>query len=126
MGIQPPQFPQGLTFDDVLLLPGHTDFTRSDIDISTKISKNVSLALPLVSSPMDTVTDANLAIGLAKLGGIGIIHRSFSIAEQVRQVQKVKAKNLVVGAAIGTLDGFEERVDALSKTGADVIVVDSA
>jgi IMP dehydrogenase len=119
-------FKFGLTFDDVLLLPGYSDFSRSDIDLSTKLSKNIRLSIPFVSAPMDTVTEARLAIELAKLGGIGIIHRNYSIEDQAEEVRKVKDKKLLVGAAIGTSQGFKERVVALVKAKADVVVLDCA
>ncbi|MCL4353739.1 IMP dehydrogenase [Patescibacteria group bacterium] len=119
-------FPVSLTFDDILLLPGYTDFSRSEIDLSAGLTRNIKLRLPFVSSPMDTVTESELAIALAKLGGIGIIHRNLSLAAQAKEVEKVKSKNLLVGAAVGASEGFEERVKALVKAGTDVIVVDSA
>ncbi len=117
--------PIGLTFDDVLLLPGYSDFTRSEINLSTQLTKKIKLSIPFVSSPMDTVTEGRLAIALAKLGGIGIIHRNLTIENQVREVQKVKTQKFLVGAAIGA-SSFEKRAEALVKAGADVIVVDSA
>lgn len=119
-------FPIGLSFDDVLLFPSFADFSRSDIDLSTQLSKNIRLSLPFVSAPMDTVTESKLAIALASLGGIGIIHRNLPINEQADEVKKVKSKKLLVGAAIGANKGFEDRVTALVKAGVDVIVVDSA
>jgi IMP dehydrogenase len=117
---------QGLTFDDVLLVPGYSGFKRDDIMLSTKLTKNISLQVPLVSSPMDTVTEAPLAITLAELGGIGIIHRNLSVQDQATQVQQVKAKNLMVGAAVGASAGVEERIKALVAVNVNVIVVDSA
>lgn len=118
--------PQGLTFDDVLLLPGYADFSRSEISLATNLTRKIKLTLPLVSAPMDTVTESNLAISLARLGGIGIIHRNLSVEDQAQEVVTVKKEKLLVGAAIGTSKGFEERVGALIKAGADVILVDSA
>lgn len=126
-----PSFRFGLTFDDILLLPGYSDFSRKDIDLSTQLTKRIKLSLPLVSAPMDTVTESKLAIELAKLGGIGIIHRNLSIEKQALEVKKVHSasseyKKLLVGAAIGTSAGFEDRIKALARVGVDAVVVDSA
>lgn len=117
---------EGLTFDDVLLVPGYSDFTRDDISLKTNLTKNIKLDAPFISAPMDTVTTARLAIALGKLGGIGIIHRNFTIGDQVSEINKVKREKIKVGAAIGASHGFEKRVLALVKTKVDVIVVDSA
>lgn len=81
---------QGITFDDVLLEPGFSDVLPRDIDVRTQLSRNVPLNIPLVSSPMDTVTESELAIALAQEGGIGIIHKNLTIEEQTREVDKVK------------------------------------
>lgn len=116
----------GLTYDDVLLLPGYSDFTRDDIDTSTKLTRNIRLHIPLVSSPMDTVTESALAIALAHVGGIGILHRNMTISDQVAHVTKVKEHGLAVGAAIGASKGFEERAEALIEANTDVILLDSA
>lgn len=117
---------QGLTYDDVLLLPGYTDFTRSEINLKTKVTKNIHIDIPFVSSPMDTVTESKLAIALALSGGIGIIHRNLTIKDHAIEVKKVKNKGLLVGAAVGSSKRAEERIDALVKVGVDVVVVDSA
>src|SRR3972149_10289613 len=119
-------FKFGLTFDDVLLTPGFSDFSRKDINLSTKFARRIKISIPLVSAPMDTVTESKLAIELAKLGGIGIIHRNLTIEDQVFEVKKVKNRKLLVGAAVGASKGFEERVKALIKAKTDVIVLDSA
>lgn len=117
--------PLGLTFDDVLLLPGYTDFSRSEIDLSTHLTKKIKLTLPFVSAPMDTVTESRLAIALARLGGIGIIHRNLSVSDQADEVRKVKKQGLLVGAAIAAKD-YQERARALVKAGIDVVIIDSA
>lgn len=124
--MDPSSLPLGLTFDDVLLVPSYSDFSREEINLSTKLTKRISLSVPFVSSPMDTVTESKLAIALASLGGIGIIHRNLSVENQAKEVQKVKKEKLLVGAAVGASTGFNERVQALVAAGVDVVVVDSA
>ena len=129
-------FSTGLTFDDVLLLPGYADFTRDQIDLSSNFSKNIKLSIPMASAPMDTVTESKLAIALAKLGGIGVIHRNLSIedqAEKVSKVKKIRSTNstnlgqaLLVAAAVGSGKNYKDRTEALVKAGVDAIVVDSA
>src|SRR3954468_20928510 len=81
---------QGITFDDVLLEPGYSDVVPKDTDVRTQLSRNVRINIPIVSSPMDTVTESELAIALAQEGGIGIIHKNMSVAHQTREVDKVK------------------------------------
>ncbi len=81
---------QGLTYNDFILLPGYIDFAADDVDLSTRISRNITLKAPIVSSPMDTVTEAQLAISLALQGGIGIVHYNNTIEAQVKEVRKVK------------------------------------
>lgn len=79
-----------LTFDDVLLKPQHSTFLPNEVDLKTKLTKNIDLNIPLLSAAMDTVTEYELAIALAQLGGIGIIHKNMSVKKQAKQVQKVK------------------------------------
>ncbi len=81
---------QGITFDDVLLEPGYSDVVPRDVDVRTQLTRNIRINLPIVSSPMDTVTESDLAIALAQEGGIGIIHKNLSIPDQTREVDKVK------------------------------------
>lgn len=115
-----------LTFDDVLLAPGHAGFFRSEISLKTRLSRDIELNIPLVSSPMDTVTESKLAIALAKVGGLGFIHRNLTIKGQAAEVAKVKKAGFMVGAAVGSSAGFKQRVDALVKAEVDILLVDSA
>ena len=80
----------GLTFDDVLLIPAYSEVLPRDVSLATRFSRNISLNVPLISAAMDTVTEATLAIAIAREGGIGVIHKNMSIAEQARQVHAVK------------------------------------
>lgn len=82
--------PPGVTFDDVLLLPRYSDVVPSEVDVSSRLTDRIRLKIPLLSSPMDTVTEANMAIGLAKEGGLGIIHKNLSVRGQTEEVLKVK------------------------------------
>lgn len=115
-----------LTFDDVLLLPNYSEITPSKVNISTVLTNKIKLKIPLVSSPMDTVTEEKMALAVALSGGIGIIHRNLTIFNQANQVKKIKEKKLLVGAAIGVGIDLEERINALVKAGVDVLVIDSS
>src|ERR1700758_800288 len=81
---------QGITFDDVLLEPGYSEVVPRDVDVRTQLTRSIRINIPILSSPMDTVTESDLAIALAQEGGIGIIHKNMSIDEQTREVDKVK------------------------------------
>ncbi len=81
---------EGLTFDDVLLLPQHSDVLPHEVETSTKFTRNISLKIPLCSAAMDTVTESRLAIALAQQGGIGVVHKNLSIERQAEEVDKVK------------------------------------
>ena len=80
----------GLTYDDVLLLPELTDVVPSSVDTSAQLTRNITLKIPMLSAAMDTVTEARMAIAMARQGGIGILHRNLSIEEQAQQVRQVK------------------------------------
>ena len=81
---------EGLTFDDVLVLPSKSNVIPAQVDVSTKFSRKINLNIPIVSSAMDTVTESKMAIALAQQGGLGIIHRNMPIDKQAEEVDKVK------------------------------------
>ena len=85
-----PFAPLGLTYDDVLLLPGETDVIPSEVDTTTRLTREISIRIPLVSAAMDTVTESRMAINMARQGGLGVLHRNLSIADQAYQVDVVK------------------------------------
>ena len=91
------EFKEGLTFDDVLLVPKYSDITsRSQTDLKTQLSRNISLNIPFVSANMDTVTESSMAVAIARAGGIGIIHRFLTIQEQANEVLKVKRSGSIM------------------------------
>jgi IMP dehydrogenase len=105
----------GLTFDDVLLLPGPTDVIPSEVDTSAWLSRNIQVRIPLVSAAMDTVTEARLAIAMARQGGIGILHRNLSIEDQAQHVDLVKRSEagMVTHPVTTTPDATLSHVDEL-------------
>lgn len=122
-----------LTFDDVLLIPQESDVQPSAVTLETKLTKRLSLRVPLLSSAMDTVTEAAMAIAMAEAGGLGVLHRNCTVEEQVRMVKSVKGStfsssrsnlNRLIGAAVGPHD--LDRAKALDRAGVDVIVIDCA
>src|SRR5450755_697374 len=88
--MNPETIPEGLTFDDVLLLPARSDVVPAETDTRTWVTRNIGLNIPIVSAAMDTVTESHLAIALAQQGGIGFIHRNMSIERQAEEVDRVK------------------------------------
>src|SRR6476619_7366007 len=86
----PETIPEGLTFDDVLLLPARSDVVPAQTDTRTWLTRKIGLNIPIVSSAMDTVTESHLAIALAQQGGIGLIHRNMAIDRQAEEVDRVK------------------------------------
>ncbi len=108
---------QALTFDDVLLQPGHSDVMPGQVDISTSIARDIGLNLPILSAAMDTVTESRLAIAMAQAGGIGVIHRNLSPseqAEQVRQVKKFESGMVVNPVTIGPAATLQDALDLMN------------
>lgn len=105
----------GLTYDDVMLLPGHTDVIPSEADTSSRLTRNIRVASPLVSSAMDTVTESRMAIAMARNGGLGVLHRNLSIEEQAAHVDKVKRSEsgMITNPVTTTPDATVAEVDAL-------------
>ena len=105
----------GLTYDDVLLLPGHTDVIPSEADTSSRVTRRITVATPLISAAMDTVTETRLAIAIAREGGIGIIHRNLSIADQAAMVDRVKRSEsgMITDPITTTPEATIEEVDGL-------------
>ena len=81
---------KGLTFDDVLLIPAESHVLPNDVDMSVQLAKNIKLNIPLMSASMDTVTDSNMAIAMARQGGLGVVHKNMTVAQQADEVRKVK------------------------------------
>ena len=117
---------EALTFDDILILPRFSSILPSNTDISLKLTNNIKLKVPFLSSAMDTVTESNMAISMAQEGGIGVIHRNLNMQKQSLEVKKVKNKKLLVGAAVGTNKEDFERAKSLIDSGVDLIVIDTA
>lgn len=132
---------EGLTFDDLLLLPNESTFPREAVNLATALHPRMKLSLPILSSPMDTVTESGMAIAMAQMGGLGVIHRNLAVEKQKAMVEHVKESKVVsdasrvsaldakgrylVAAAIGAGADMQERVKALVGAGVDMIVVDS-
>lgn len=117
--------PLALTFDDVLLVPQESEVRPSQVDISTMLTKKQRLVIPIITAAMDTITDGAMAAAIAAEGGMGMLHRNCTIAEQLAMLKIAKSLGAtIVGAAIGPHD--EDRALALDKAGVDVITIDCA
>ncbi|MDQ2796314.1 MAG: IMP dehydrogenase [Actinomycetota bacterium] len=122
--------PLGLTFDDVLLLPGETDVIPSEVDTTSRFTREVTLRIPLVTSAMDTVTESRMAIAIARQGGIGVLHRNLAIDDQAYQVDLVKRtqtgmiSNPVTITADATLEDLDEKCGQYRVSGLPVVDAD--
>ena len=132
---------QGITFDDVLLIPAESHVLPNEVDLSTQLAPNLKLNIPLISAGMDTVTEGKMAAAMAKMGGLGVIHKNLSIKAQDDEVRLAKNTEitpedkhaavdangkLLVAAAVGVTSDTFERAEALFEAGADAIVIDTA
>src|SRR5436190_16410231 len=123
--------PLGLTYDDVLLLPGHSDLAPQDIDTSTRLTREIRLKVPLVSAAMDTVTESRMAIAMARQGGLGVLHRNLSIEDQAYQVDLVKRtqtgiiSNPVTIGPDATLEQLDQLAGQYRISGFPVVDTDS-
>ena len=117
---------EALTFDDVTLAPNYSEILPTDVNTSISLSKNITLKIPIISSAMDTVTEAKMCIAIGKSGGIGVLHRNLSIKKQILEIRKVKSKGFKVGAAVGTSGKEKERAIRILDEKVDLIVVDTA
>jgi len=117
---------EALTFDDVLLIPRYSSVLPAETILHTDLGQNLKLKIPFLSSAMDTVTEYRMAIAIAQKGGLGIVHRNLSIQDQTNEIKKVKKKNLLVGAAVGTSNEDLTRAKSLIDAGVDLIVIDTA
>src|SRR6185295_13915686 len=110
----PETIPEGLTFDDVLLLPARSDVVPAQTDTRTWLTRKIGLNIPVVSSAMDTVTESHLAIALAQQGGIGLIHRNMAIDRQAEEVDRVKRSESGMIVDPVTIDPEQKISDALA------------
>lgn len=122
--------PLYLSFDDVLLVPQYSDIkSRSVLRTESELDESINLKLPIISSPMDTVTEVEMARAMRKKGGLGIIHRYNTIEEQLKMVDTLSNEapiSAIIGAAIGVTGDYQERANELVKAGANVLCVDVA
>ena len=119
-------FQEGITFDDVLLMPAYSEVLPREVSLQGRFSKHISLGIPFASAAMDTVTEAPMALAMAREGGIGVIHKNMSAERQAAEVAKVKAEGLPVAAGVGITPDVLDRVKLLADAGVDAVVLDSA
>ena len=123
-----PQRGRGLTFDDVLIVPARSDVrSRRDPSLKSYVTKRLQIESPIISANMDTVTEADMAIAMNQLGGLGILHRFMSIDEQIQQVQKIRSAGVKnISASIGVNEDFKDRAKALTTNGVNILTIDIA
>ncbi len=115
-----------LTYDDVLLLPNYSEITPPDTHLEATLCNGISLEIPIISAPMDTVSEASMLIALGKLGGFGILHRNLTIEEQSNQLKIALEANVRAGAAVSVGVDFVDRVKALAICHPTALCIDSA
>ncbi|UQS84963.1 IMP dehydrogenase [Apilactobacillus apisilvae] len=132
---------KGITFDDVLLIPAESHVLPNEVDTSVQLADNLKLNVPFLSASMDTVTQSEMAIAMAQVGGLGVVHKNMLIDDQAKEVAKVKAvenddkhpnaavdanNHLLCAAAVGVTSDTFKRADALFHAGVDAIIIDTA
>lgn len=122
----PPKITEALTYDDVLLTPQDSSVTPAMVSTQTSLSKHLQMDIPLLSAAMDTVSEYDMAVVMAKSGGLAVLHRNMSIEAQCNIVQKLNKGDLQCAAAVGTGDAQLQRAEALIKAGVTMIIVDTA
>jgi IMP dehydrogenase len=115
-----------LTFDDILLIPRYSEVLPNEVNLKIELSKSIQLDSPILSAAMDSVTETRMAIAIAQIGGIGVIHKNMTSEKQLHQIRDVKAMNLPVAAAVGIANDAKDHIDALVKSCVDMIVIDTA
>ena len=117
---------EGITFDDVLLVPAYSEVLPREVSLKGRFSRHITLESPFASAAMDTVTEGRMAAAMARKGGIGVIHKNMTAEKQAEEVASVKAQGLIVAAGVGITPDILDRVKALAQAGVDAIVLDSA
>ena len=119
---------RGLTFDDILIVPARSDVrSRRDPRLTTRLTKNIQIEIPIISANMDTVTEYDMALAMHQLGGLGILHRFISIEEQANQSRKLREAGVKnISASVGVGDEFKSRAQALIEAGVNLITIDIA